>query len=288
MNSHDLPGPDPILIDGGLGTELELRGVPMPAGQWSAAAVMSSPEVLSDIHAEYAAAGATVHCANTFRTRPANVGPDFRHWIERAVGIARTAVAGRGWVAGTLGMVGDCYRPDQSPRNPRPAHREMAGALAEAGCDLLFCETFSHPREALVAVEEASRTGCRTWVSLTAGPRGSLLTPAEVGAVAPSLAAAGASAILVNCLPAAMVGRYLAALGEAVDTSAVRIGAYANAGDMQAGLGWSRRPSELQLRAYADYAEAWVAAGARVVGGCCGTGPAHIRAIHQRLTTPRH
>src|SRR6185436_12595780 len=103
---------------------------------------------------------------------------------RRAVAIARAAVPAGHRVAGSLAPLEDCYRPDLSPADPRPEHRELARALADAGVDLLLCETFPHAGEALVACEEAVATGLETWVSFTAGPDGSLLSPAEVEAAA--------------------------------------------------------------------------------------------------------
>src|SRR6185436_19015238 len=99
---------------------------------------------------------------------------------RRAVAIARAAVPAGHRVAGSLAPLEDCYRPDRSPADPRPEHREMARALAAAGVDLILCETFPHVGEALVAVEEAVATGIPTWIALTAGPGADLLSPGEV------------------------------------------------------------------------------------------------------------
>jgi S-methylmethionine-dependent homocysteine/selenocysteine methylase len=260
------------LLDGPLGTELAARGVPTPAPAWSASAIDRAPEVVAAIHRDYAEAGATVHTAATFRTRRRQVGDRWEVLARRAVALARGAVPRGHRIAGSIAPIEDCYRPDLSPADPRPEHRELARALAAAGVDLLLCETFPHVGEALVAVEEAVATGVETWVSFTAGPDGALLTPAEVEAGAREAARRGASAVLVNCTAATMILPYV----ERLAAAGVPFGAYANAGPPGEGLGWTDAPD---VERYAALAAAWARAGATLVGGCCGTGPAHIRAL---------
>src|SRR5262245_13933060 len=190
------------ILDGPMGTELAARGVPTPAPRWSAEAIDRAPEVMAAIHREYAAAGATVHTANTFRTKRRQIPDRWDELARRAVAIARASVPARHRVAGSIAPLEDCYRPDLSPPDPRPEHRELARALAGAGVDLLLCETFPHVGEALIAVEEAVQTGLPTWVAFTAGPDATLLTPREIEAGAREAVARGASAVLVNCTPA--------------------------------------------------------------------------------------
>jgi S-methylmethionine-dependent homocysteine/selenocysteine methylase len=260
------------LLDGALGTELAARDVPTPAPAWSAFALEHAPEVVAAIHRDYVQAGATVHTANTFRTKRRQLGGRWEELARRAVDLARAAVPEGQRVAGSIAPLEDCYRPDLSPANPRPEHRELARVLAAAGADLLLCETFAHVGEALVAVEEAVATGVETWVSFTAGPDGALLTPAEVEAAARATARCGAAAVLVNCTAATRLLPYVERLAGA----GVAFGAYANAGAPAERLGWTDAPD---IERYAELAATWVRAGATLLGGCCGTGPAHLRAL---------
>jgi S-methylmethionine-dependent homocysteine/selenocysteine methylase len=260
------------ILDGPMGTELAARGVPTPAPAWSAFALDRAPEIVAAIHRAYAAAGATVHTANTFRTRRRQAGARWEELTKRAVGLARAAVPPGHRVAGSMAPIEDCYRPDLSPRDPRPEHRELARALAAAGVDLLLCETFPHVGEALVAVEEAIATGVETWVSFTGGPDGTLLSPAEVEAGAREAVRRGARAVLINCTAASQILPYV----ERLAGIGAPCGAYANAGTPAEGIGWTDTPD---TEAYAALAAAWIDAGATMVGGCCGTGPAHIRAL---------
>jgi S-methylmethionine-dependent homocysteine/selenocysteine methylase len=254
------------VLDGPLGTELVRRGVALPAPGWSAHALDVAPEVVAAIHRDYVAAGATVHTTNTFRTKRRSVGDRWEELLQRAVRIARESAGGLR-VAGSIAPLEDCYRPDLSPGlASREEHREVAQALARAGVDLLLCETFPNELEAIVATEEAVRTGVETWVSLLP-----MTSDFPLRDTARRCVDVGASAVLVNCLPAKDVLvrlEQLAGLG-------VSFGAYANAGDERDGYGWGAEP-ELAASRYEELARRWIEAGATIVGGCCGTGPAHI------------
>ncbi len=265
---------DWTLIDGPMGTELARRGVALDLPGWTAGALDTAPDAVAAVHRDYAAAGATVHTAATFRTQARAVGRRWATLARKAVRVARAQVPASHRVAGSLAPLADCYRPDLSPgAGGRAEHRRLAVLLAEAGVDLLLCESFAHPGEAAVAVEECARTGVDTWVAMTAGPDATLMTPATMRSAARDCAAAGAKAVLVNCTPATRTLAFVEALA-GIGTG-LPFGAYANAGDLGEGIGWSADPAAAS-RAYGRLALEWVAAGATLVGGCCGTGPAHI------------
>lgn len=269
---------DLVLLDGPLGTELLARGVATPLPGWSAHALDTAPDVVAAIHRDYARAGARVHTANTFRTQPRRFPDRWRDLTRRAVAIARQALEGSGCLlAGSMAPLEDCYSPALSPAEPRPEHRLVARALAEEQVDLLLVETFPHIGEALIAVEEAVATGLPTWLSLTAGPDADLLTPGQVRQGARRAVSLGVEAVLVNCIPTPRVLEYLAGLKDL----GVRFGAYANAGRAARGMGFAATP--LDVQAHVDAAGSWIEAGARLVGGCCGTGVAHIAALKQRF-----
>lgn len=265
-----------ILLDGPVGTELARRGVPTPLPLWSAGAIRGAPAVLAAIHRDYAAAGATVHTANTFLTSPSALPMDARALTHAAVAIARGAVPSNHRVAGSIAPVRDCYRPDLSPPAAEAdrAHRAMAELLAEAGVDLIVCETFPHPDEAVIAVRAAVATGLPTWLALTAGPFGDLLDDAALLAGAAAAVDAGATAVLVNCVRPARITRLIPALaGLGVPT-----GGYGNVGRPCATHGWIT-DGDGDPAPYAEQARGWIASGATIVGGCCGTTPAHIAAL---------
>jgi len=267
-------------LDGAIGTELIARGLELEPPEWSARAIAEAPELLAHVHADYADAGATLHTANTFRTQPRVFGEDWISTLREAVRIAREAVPPGHQVLGSMAPIEDCYRPDLSPGVAASAeHRAIASALHEAGCDVILCETFAHAEEARVAAEAAVETGLPTWLSLTAGPFGDLLSPEELGQVAGDAASVGVERILVNCIAANDILRYV----EAITPLGLPVGVYANAGREDDGLGWGATGPRA-VEAYADLAERWADAGASVIGGCCGTGPPHIRALAKRFS----
>jgi S-methylmethionine-dependent homocysteine/selenocysteine methylase len=273
-----------VLLDGAVGTELSQRGVGTEGPRWSANAILSAPDVLTAIHRDYVAAGATVHTAATFRTKHRAAGREWNSLSEKAVALARAAIPREHRVAGSIAPLEDCYRPDLAPSDRvllAREHGEFAQALVAAGVDLLLAETFASPAEAIAATEACVATGTETWTALTAGPDGDLLSPEALADAAKQCARAGASAVLVNCVAASKTDAYVDALARL----GICFGAYANAGEPKEGIGWGAG-SEGALR-YAALARRWLDAGATIIGGCCGTGPAHIEAV-ARLLAANH
>ncbi len=269
---------DITILDGPVGTLLGARGVPIPAPLWSAWALLHDPEEVARAHRDYVAAGARVHTTNTFRTRRRTLPDDWERRTAQAVDLVRGTLRPGMLAAGSIAPLEDCYRPDLSPSDPRPEHRELAVLLADLGADLLLCETFPHLGEAWVAVEEAVATGLPTWASFTAGPSADLLTPAEVRHGAIGAIERGAKAVLVNCVPASRTLDFL----EVLAPLGIPFGAYANAGHQDEELGWHADPGDSAER-YADLAEAWLDLGATLIGSCCGTGPAHTAELVRRF-----
>ncbi|MFK7929730.1 MAG: homocysteine S-methyltransferase family protein [Myxococcota bacterium] len=259
------------LLDGPVGTELARRGARTDGQGWSSGALLTDPDLVRAIHRDYARAGATVHTANTFRTKRRDVGEAWELLARTAVRLAREAIPPAHRVAGSVAPLADCYRPDLSPDNPEPEHHELSAVLVDAGVARILVETLAHVPEAAWAGRAAARTGIEVWCALTAGFRADLLTPVELTEGARRAVDAGASAILVNCIPTAHTLGFverLAGLG-------VRVGAYANGGSNAVGIGWD----EAGPAQYARHARDWIDAGATIVGGCCGTGPTHIAAV---------
>ncbi|MDP6410584.1 MAG: homocysteine S-methyltransferase family protein, partial [Planctomycetota bacterium] len=160
-------------------------------------------------------------------------------------------------------------------------HARLARVLADEGCDLLLCESFPHVGEGWLAVEAAVSTGVETWCSFTPGWDASLLDASEVGAAARGAVERGAAAVLVNCLPIARGLEFVEALAGALAGSGVAYGCYANAGVPDERIGWA--PSAVAVEEHTAAAASWLAAGATLVGGCCGTGPEHIAALRELI-----
>jgi S-methylmethionine-dependent homocysteine/selenocysteine methylase len=281
------------VLDGPMGTELHRLGVPTPLPLWSAGANAEAGEVVRTIHRGYALAGATLHTTNTFRTRRRTVGDRWRELSSLAVAHARAGAMPGHRVLGAVAPLEDCYRPDLSPAQSAPdacrqEHGELARHLVAAGVDVLLLETFPHPVEALLALEAALETGCETWLALTPGPDGTLWSPEALARCASEAAATGAAALFVNCVSVEHAQPFVDALSTAALRAGVPFGVYANAGRADDAVGWralDEDPAGAAER-YARAARRWIASGASIVGGCCGTGAPHIAALAS-LSGPR-
>jgi len=275
-------------LDGALGSELERRGCPVGLPLWSTHGLLEAPEQVAQIHADYARAGAEILTANTFRTQRrtlerasapgGNLGLRDAELTARAVDLARR---GAGcvdrpiWVAGSAPPLEDCYRPDRVPEN-RDLEREHSmhmENLANAGVDLVLIETMNSVREAAVASRIAREAGLPFLVSFTSWNSARLLSGERLEEAVRRVVDHGPLAVLVNCLPASAVSACLPAL----QCSGLPFGVYINLGEP--GAEGDFRPSEEHSpEEFAAHALSWIEAGARIVGGCCGTTPDHIRA----------
>ena len=272
------------ILDGAMGTELTRRGIDTHLPLWSAKALLDAPEVVAQIHADYVAAGAQVLTTNTFRTNRrtldrVGLGSRMRDLNHSAVQLARAACTPGVRVAGSLAPVEDCYTPTLVPSEAEldAEHRELATYLAEAGCDLLLVETMNMIREAVAAARAAAATGLPVWVSFTLNKHNLLISGESLGAAVRAVLPFQPQAILVNCIPVAQVSGALREL-HAVTPASINIGAYANVGHVDDEVGWTLTHAVSPLN-YANAAREWCAIGASIIGGCCGTGPEHIRAI---------
>jgi S-methylmethionine-dependent homocysteine/selenocysteine methylase len=279
-----------VILDGAMGTELGNRGADIGVPLWSARALMTSPEIVLQIHRDYCAAGADIITTNTFRTtgrtfRRARISDRSLELTGKAAQLARQASmeeTGRSvLVAGSIAPLEDCYHPDLVPddRSLRVEHAEQAYRLAAAGVDFLLCETMGTIREAFAACEEARRTGLEVAVSLLCKPDGLLYGGETLDEAVTVLEPLGIDAILLNCIPARSIDPMIEHLRELTD---LPFGAYGNVGT----AGGEREKElvcDVEPEEYAALAQRWVRTGAAVVGGCCGTGPEHIRILSALL-----
>lgn len=277
----------PLLLDGATGTELERRRVPCGLPLWSAHALARAPEVLEAIHRDYVDAGADVLTANTFRTHARSLAAGgmagrAREWTELAVAIARVAAAAAErevFVLGSAAPLEDCYRPDLVPaqRELVREHRAHAEHLARAGVDAVLVETMNSAREARVAAQAAAACGLPVVVSFVCGGGARLLSGEPLEQALAAVAPPGPAALGVNCLPPRDVPACLEVLARAGTPFAV----YANLG-APGGPG-AARLDDCTAEQFAAQATVWLERGARLVGGCCGTGPDHIRALRAAI-----
>jgi S-methylmethionine-dependent homocysteine/selenocysteine methylase len=246
--------------------------------------------VLAEIHRDYVEAGADVVTANTFRTyartlEAADMPERDRELTVLAVKIARSAAGETALVAGSQPPLEDCYEPARVPDDAALAreHARMAENLAEAGVDFVLAETHNTIREALAATRAARAAGLTVVTSFVCGRDGRLLSGESLADAARAVLLLESAALAVNCVPADVVEACLCELAKTAP--GVPLGGYANIGYADPEYGWVNTDAQDPL-AYAEYASRWLDAGASIIGGCCGTTPAHTRALRE-LIDPR-
>jgi methionine synthase I (cobalamin-dependent)/5,10-methylenetetrahydrofolate reductase len=279
----------PLLADGGMGTLLYSRGIPQRACLDELPT--SRPDLVGALHREYLEAGAELIETVTFganRLRLADYGlaSDAHRFNRRAVQVAREArdVIGRdALVAGSIGPLGAPTRDlgTHDERMVRAAFREQIDGLLEGGIDLLVIETFFDLPNLLMAIDEARRaTDLPIVAQMTFGEELVTVDGTMPEAAAEALAAADVDAIGVNCGvgPIACLDA-LSRMGEA--TAGMARSILPNAGLPQ------RVEGQFVYAAGPEYFGRMVPrlldAGARIIGGCCGTTPGHIAAMHRAL-----
>jgi homocysteine S-methyltransferase len=288
-----------ILLDGATGSELGRRAVDIGLPLWSARALLEAPDVLSQIHTDYLRAGAEVITANTFRTHrrslaKAGLGDRAKELTRQAVQIAREAIRsfprpGLRFVAGSMAPLEDCYSPHLVPAQSdcEREHAEMAAHLAEAGADVILVETMNTIREAKAATEAARATGLPVLTGFVCRSDGKLFSGETVTEAVAAIAPLGGVGLLINCTPAPTIHEPFKELRQALSRLAQPrppvCGLYANIGHIADLPEWSIIEDIAPLE-YARMATEWIRQGANLVGGCCGTMPAHIAALKMVMT----
>lgn len=281
-----------LLLGGACGTEIQRRGVPTPLPLWSAAALETHPDVVREIHADHVRAGARLITANTFRTDRRTLakvgrGAAARDLTKLALRLAREGVGRAGpqrpvLIAGSIAPLEDCYRPDLVPDagTLRLEHAVKVGNLVAAGAPLALVETMNSVREAVTALEACRAGNLPALVSFVCREDGALLSGESLAEAARAVRALEPLAILVNCCPPDTAARAVAIL---VDSTDLPVGAYPNGGGQpDTEQGWSWKGGVGRWRWGRGMARV-LAAGGRLVGGCCGTTPEHVRALARRV-----
>ncbi len=294
-----LRGDGCVLLDGGIATELQrVRSEDRaqrrePWGTW---ALFRGPMEVLEVHRRYVASGCDVISTNTWSVleaaeesaeAPASVGRT-PLWLDAArlgVRLARQAIA----EAGREGECSAAFCINSSLIDERASGRLelLSWMWTEEAPDLVILETLETiPDEAgLRTIEMLCDTGLPVWVSFRRRREGMSTVDGEIVPTADatafersleSLQGIGVGAVLVNCVPTEHLDETMRWLR---DQTSLPIGCYPNLGH-SAGSHWEF-DDEIGPREYARLAESWVAAGARIVGGCCGVTPAHVAALRE-------
>ncbi len=293
-----LDDPRPLLADGAIGTNLFAVG--LQTGDAPELWNVDHPERVRALHASFVEAGSDLVLTNTFggtkyRLALHDAGHRVRELNVAGAALARRAADAAGrevYVAGSMGPTGEILEPNGalSVDAARAAFREQAEALAEGGVDVLWIETISSAEEIAAALLGAQDVGLPVALTVSIDTNGRTMMGLTAADVLAACARAGVTPVAVgtNCgvgaseVVAAIVNydtaRTVAAAPELADVPLV---AKANCGIPQWVDGAIRYDGTPALMA--DYATLAIDAGARIVGGCCGTTPAHVAAMRIAL-----
>lgn len=271
----------PILLDGATGSNLMRAG--MPKGVCTEQWILEHPEPFVQLQQAYVEAGSQILYAPTFAANRISLGEhgladQMKEMIPRLVELSRTAAKGRALLAGDLTTTG---KTDLSYDQLLGLYQEQISLLASAGVDLLVAETMIGAEETMAAID-AAHAVCDLPIvcSLTIEADGSLFFGGNVFETAVMLEELGADAVGINC----SVGpdQLTAVVATLRSSVSLPVLAKPNAGmpviDEKGNAVYSMKAEDFAL-----HMQALVAAGANLVGGCCGTTPEYIRLLAKAL-----
>ena len=286
-----------ILMDGGMGSEFERRGLATPV-TWSAGPMLTHPELVREIHQEYIEAGAEIIITNTFSTGrdvlaegglENRVAEANKSGIEAAVQARRNAGTEDSVViaASVSTMVPMAHAEVLVPyERALETYREQLGELAKGGPDVVVGEMLVRVSDALAVIEAAAELGLPVWVGLSLvrdedelylgidGRHGGETLQDAMDAIKHK----DVASVFIMHTPADDTGPGLEIVKKNWSGT---FGAYAH---FPGHGGPTPRANALDPQQYLEYAKRWSEQGARIIGGCCGTRPDHIRALREWLS----
>jgi S-methylmethionine-dependent homocysteine/selenocysteine methylase len=291
-----------LLLDGATGSELQRRGLNLSTGAasgkltaWSATANIDSPEIVRAVHEDYLHLGVDILTSNNFwtgRERLGLIGLGDR-WEAYAQAAAEIAIEARDRVnpdAYVAAGIAPPYFRHEHPEfdgsryseDVQASYREQAELVAKLGVDLILAEYLTNVEDCAAAADASAEAGLPVFLGIS-----TYLGAIDLEQLGRTLEGHPVDAILLMCTWPEEISSYLPGLRAVYDGP---IGAYANIGyHANPKFGSTSEPhwheitedSERAYRPerYAEFAAEWVAAGAQIVGGCCGTTPEHIEAL---------
>jgi len=278
-----------VLIDGATGTEIERRGVPQLEDAWNGGGALSHPDTLREVHEDYINCGAQIIISNTFATHrsaleDAGVADNFEAYNRRSVEIACEARDNSGadhvLVAG--GMSYWSWSGNKPPIDTlHESACEQAAILADAGADFLMLEMMVDIDRMIACMDAALKTELPLWVGLTCGVDNDAVMLRNGDSLEDAVSEIKARDVpVINVMHTVvdLVDQSLTALRASYDGV---MGVYAHSGSFEDHL--LQFDSVCTPHDYHTYVEKWLQHDVKIVGGCCGIGPDHIRRLKTSL-----
>ncbi len=283
-----------LILDGATGTELERRGVPMDDVAWDAAALLTYPDTVREVHEDYIKAGADVIITNTFATakhvlEPAGMGERFHELNTRAVALAKeareNAADGSVFIAGSISTFTAWYDYGYEPGAERAQanYREQAEVLAASGVDVIALEMMRDIEHTSYALEAAMTTGLPVWIgfSCKTTDEGAVVLWDGDHTLTEALEQILPLGVSLVSIMHTLTEDTPAALQEVNAHWSGPLGAYPHSGEFIM-PNW-QFIDMISPEDFAAEARLWLEMGAQLIGGCCGIGPEHIRLLKDRL-----
>ena len=297
------------ILDGGLSRELTRFGAVLKQPEWSAGALMDSPDAVRRAHQAFFDAGAEIATTASYAIVPFHLGWDrfldqgaelaaLSGQLARVAAEAAQAKGQPARVAGCLPPACGSYIPDQFHASDAEHILDVLVKALNPNVDFWLSETMSSLEEMRVTARSVVQTGKPLWLACSlrddenhTGGQPQLRSGEPVEEAARLAVELGAEALLFNCsLPEAMEPAVIAARETLLAMGhPLPLGVYANGfapSPREGGANETLSPlrPDLDPPAYLKWAEAWVAAGATLIGGCCGIGSDHIARLHARFS----
>lgn len=271
----------PFILDGATGTNLYKCGMPhnVCVEKW----ILDNPDIITKLQEDYAGSGSNVVAAPTFGAHRAHLSQfGFEGKVSefnlQLVALSKKAVGGKALVAGNVSPTGLFIEPfgDSTFDGLLGIYAEQASALLKAGVDYIAIETMMNLTESRAALLTAKETGLPVTVTLTVDDNGKTLSGGNVLSCLITLSAMGADAVGLNCSTGPQV--IYDALKDIAQYIPVPLIAKPNAGVPYNGV-YSLSPND-----FASFVPLLLKAGVGILGGCCGSDPSYIKAIHDALS----
>ncbi|MGV1760865.1 homocysteine S-methyltransferase family protein [Rhizobium sp. A22-96] len=299
------------ILDGGMSRELLRLGAELKQPEWSALALINSPDIVRQVHEEFIVAGADIITTNSYALVPFHIGEE-RFWREGVALIARAGQLAREaadncadrkiLVAGSLPPIFGSYEPENFDPSRVQDYLKVLVENLDPYVDVWLGETLSLIAEGEAVRSAVAATDKPFWISFTLaddtaqrnGVEPKLRSGELVENAAGWAVSSGAEALLFNCSRPEVMQAAVDAVVRVVENSGstLQIGVYANAfegeqGESAANKGLHATRNDLNDDTYSRFACSWVEAGATIVGGCCGIGAGHIHQLAQSLLKKR-
>lgn len=299
-----------IILDGGLGRQLAAIGAPFRQPEWSALALMEAPQYVRDVHDSFIAAGADVITTNSYAIVPFHIGADrFDALAPQLLTLsgtlaqaAATAADHQVKVAASIPPMFGSYEPDKFDPQAGQQMMQLFQRYLAPSADIFLAETLGSVLEARIFLDCFADCAADLWLSVTLEdvkpepdtPR--LRSGEPLTALLDIVATMRLDGLLFNCSqPEVMldavtcVSEFRTRQPSRPSGLGLQIGVYANAFPLMdddyehANSSLHQIRHDITPQNYAEFAVQWAAAGADIIGGCCGISPDHIRALTATL-----